>query len=100
MVENYSDYKELLDTLKQTTLINFAIENKLDMKIDKQIENFTIEEFCKEYIDSDTCYSKNNLEILNEISNYIQSIIRLNVFIDLDGISFDHLKQYIKSSKF
>ena len=100
MIENYSEYKVLLDSLKQVTLINFAIENKLDMKIDKQIENFTIEQFCKEYIDSDICYSKNNLEILNEISNYIQTIIRLNVFIDLDGISFEHLKQYIKSSKF
>ena len=100
MIENYSEYKEVLDNLKSTTLINFAIENKLDMKIDKQIENLTIEEFCKQYIDSNRCYSKNNLTILNEISKYIQNIIILNVFIDLDGISFDHLKQYIKSSKF
>ena len=100
MIENYSEYKEVLDSLKTRTLLNFAIQNKLDMKIDKKIENFTIEEFCRDYINTNRCYSKNNLTILKEISKFIHNIITLNVFIDLDGISFDHLKQYIKSSKF
>ena len=100
VIENYAEYRELLDNIKNMKIIDFVIQNKMEIKIDKQVENFTLEKFCKEYLDSVRCYTKNNLVILKQISNYIDSVVKLKVFIDLDDISFDHLKQFIKSSNY
>ena len=98
VIENYADYKELLDNIKNMKVIDFVIQNKLQIKVDKKVENFSLEKFCKDYLEAERCYSKNNLTILKQISDYVHSVVSLNVFIDLDDISFDHLKQYIKSN--
>jgi len=100
VIENYAEYRELLDNIKNMKIIDFVIQNKMEIKIDKKVENFTLEKFCKEYLDSERCYTKNNLVILKQLSNYIDSVVKLKVFIDLDEISFNHLKQFIKSSKY
>ena len=97
---NKEEYQELLDSIRNNTIRDFVIHTKLQVKVDKQVENFTLQQFCQEYLDSSRCSSKNNLTILNKISSYIESLEPLTIFIDLDEVTLDHLKQYIKSSKY
>lgn len=95
MIENYSEFKEVIDGIKDLKIIDFVKDNKLSVKIPKDVSEFTLERFCKDYVTGEECFTKKNLIILNQISAYVHSKVDINIFIDLDEISFSHLLEYI-----
>lgn len=95
MIENYGEYKQIIESIKSSKIIDFAVDKKLRIKVPKNVRDLTLENFCKDYIMGDECFTKSNLIILNQISAYINSLVNLDIFIDLDDISFEHLLKYI-----
>ena len=95
MVENYGEYEEVIDSVKEMKITDFVEKNKLSVKVDKQVRDLTLQRFCNDFIKAKSCFSKNNLILINQISAYVHALVSIEIFIDLEEVSFNHLSQYI-----
>jgi uncharacterized protein YqgV (UPF0045/DUF77 family) len=95
MIENYAELKNVVDNIKTLTIDTFVKDNNLKVKVPPKSKGFKLEDFCKSFITTEECFTNNNLIIINQISAYVNSKVNINIFIDLDEISFDHLIEYI-----
>ena len=85
----------MIDSIKEMKIIDFVEKNKLTVKVDKQVRDLTLHRFCNDFIKTKSCFSKNNLILINQISAYVHALVTIEIFIDLDEVSFNHLSQYI-----
>ena len=96
-VENYLEYQNIINQIKFMTIGEFLTKYKLKGNVNKLIYNLTLERFCKDYINTNKCFTKNNNYIIQEISKKVESLINLNIFIDLDTLSTDSLEKIIST---
>ena len=87
--------EKIVNEIKDMTVINFVVANKLQIQVDNNYRDVQISKFCKDFLETDKCFSKVNLIVINQISAHIEKLITLDIFNDLDERSFKFLEAYI-----
>jgi hypothetical protein len=95
MINNESKYRKIVNEIKDMTVINFVVSNKLQIQVDNDYRDVQISKFCQDFLETDKCFSKVNLIVINQISAHIEKLITLDIFNDLDERSFKFLEAYI-----
>ena len=95
VVNNYKEYENVIDRVKNKSVLQLINENNLEIKVNPNIANMSVSEFAKSFIESDKCFSKGNLIVINQISALIHSRVSLQIFNDLDEKGFDFFENYI-----
>ena len=95
MINNENKYRKIVNEIKDMTVINFVVTNKLQIQVDNDYRNVQISQFCKDFLETDKCFSKVNLIVINQISAHIEKLITLDIFNDLDERNFKFLEAYI-----
>ena len=95
MIQNFEEYRKMIDDIKGKTILEFVAGNALDVKVGDEVKDETLENFCKDFVETEDCFTRENLILINQISAHIQNRIQLNIVIDLEEVSFDHLLKYI-----
>jgi len=95
VVNNDEKYEGILNEIKDMRLRNFVVVNKLEIGVDKTYGEMQISQFCKEFLEAEKCFTKENLIAINQISAHIEKEITLEIFNDLDERSFEFLEAFI-----
>ena len=95
MVNNDDKYNSIVKEIKDMKLINFVTSNNLKIEVDNNYRDYQISQFCRDFLEADTCFSKVNLIAINQISAHIEKEITLEIFNDLDERSFEFLEAFI-----
>jgi len=95
VVNNDDKYESIIKEIKDMKLINFVSSNKLKIEVDNIYRDDQISKFCREFLESETCFSKVNLIAINQISAHIEREITLEIFNDLDERTFEFLEAFI-----
>ena len=89
------EYNSVMDKSRGLYLKEFFENNRIGVKIPKELENHTISEFCREYLESKICPPKIYLNILNKISEELEKNVFLKIFNNLEDLDFNFIEKYI-----
>ena len=81
-------------------IVEFSEKKQLKFSIPKDIRDVKLQYFCNNFIKADECFTETNTIIINQISAYINSVANIDIFIDLDETSLEHLENSIVKYKF
>lgn len=94
-VENFQEYENLVNNIRDKKILEFVAENELSVKVNDEVKGETLKKFCTDFIETRDCFTRENLILINQISAHIQNRIQIKIVMDMGNIPFEKLLRYI-----